>query len=193
MDMDLVKKLREISGASYNDCVSALEETKGDIEKAGEVLKRRGKAIASKKSSRETRSGIIFSYIHPNNKIGVLLDLRCETDFVAKNDNFKELAHELSLQIAAMSPKYVSPEDVSEEYIENEKKAYMEEMKDTKKPKDILEKIVEGKIKKELSDFCLLNQMYIKDSNKSIKQLIEEYIAKIGENIKIEKFCRFEI
>ncbi len=193
MDIELIKKLRQKTRASLKDCSSALEEAGGDIEKAEDLLKRRGQVIASKKSERGTSSGIIYSYIHSNNKVGVLLDLRCETDFVAKNNLFKELAHELTLQVAAMNPEFVSPEDVSEEYIEKEKAAYREQMKDSGKPADILDKIAEGKIQKELSELCLVNQKFVKDNNKIIKEVIDEYIAKTGENIKVERFCRFEI
>ena len=182
MDVNIVKQLREETGASVMECNAALDETKGDLEKAKEILKRKGQATALKKSGRETKSGLIEAYIHANGKVGVLLDLRCETDFVAKNDLFKELAHEICLQIAAMSPEFVSEEEISKA-----------EMKDSGKPEKIIEQIIEGKLKKKFADLCLLNQPYVKDPNQTINDLIKGYISKIGENIKVLRFSRFEI
>jgi len=193
MDIDLVKQLRDSSGASVMECRNALEGAKGDINKALEILKRKGQAAAEKKNSRETKAGLIESYVHSNAKIGVLLDLRCETDFVAKNSLFKELAHEIALQIAAMAPKYISETDIPEAVIKEEKEVYLDELKDAGKPEKIVNQIIEGKLKKRFSEICLLHQPYIKNQDQTIGELIKDYIAKIGENIKVERFVRFEI
>jgi elongation factor Ts len=193
MDINIVKQLRDETGASVMECNSALDETKGDIEKAKEILKRKGQATALKKSSRATKSGLIESYIHANGKVGVLLDLRCETDFVAKNELFKELSHEICLQIAAMSPEFVSEEDISEEFKNKERELSKEEMKDSGKPEKIVEQIIEGKLNKRFAELCLLNQAYIKDPNQTIGDFIKGYISKTGENIKVLRFSRFEI
>jgi len=193
MDVNIVKQLRDETGASIMECNSALDETKGDIEKAKEILKRKGQATALKKSTRATKSGLIESYIHANGKVGVLLDLRCETDFVAKNELFKELAHEICLQIAAMSPEFVSEEDISEEFKNKERELSKEEMKDSGKPEKIVEQILEGKLKKRFAELCLLNQAYVKDPNQTIGDFIKGYISKTGENIKVLRFSRFEI
>jgi elongation factor Ts len=193
MDVNIVKQLRDETGASVMECNSALDETKGDIEKAKEILKRKGQATALKKSSRATKSGLIESYIHANGKVGVLLDLRCETDFVAKNDLFKELSHEICLQIAAMAPEFVSEEDISEEFKNKERELSKEEMKDSGKPEKIVEQIIEGKLNKRFAELCLLNQAYIKDPNQTIGDFIKGYISKTGENIKVLRFSRFEI
>jgi elongation factor Ts len=193
MDIEIVKKLRELTNASVIECKNALEESKGDIQKAAEILKRKGKSVADKKNTRETKFGIIEAYVHGNGRVGVLLDLRCETDFVAKNNLFKELAHELSLQIAAMAPQYVSASDIPEAMINEEKEAYRNELKDSGKPKDIIEQIIDGKLKKRYAEICLLSQPCIKDPEQTVDGLIRDYIAKIGENIQVVRFARFEV
>lgn len=193
MDIEIVKKLRELTNASVIECKNALEESKGDIQKAAEILKRKGKSVADKKNTRETKFGIIEAYVHGNGRVGVLLDLRCETDFVAKNDLFKELAHEISLQIAAMAPQYVSASDIPEAMINEEKEAYRNELKDSGKPKDIIEQIIDGKLKKRYAEICLLSQPCIKDPEQTVDGLIRDYIAKIGENIQVVRFARFEV
>jgi len=193
MDIEIVKKLREVTNASVIECKNALEESKGDMQKAAEILKRKGKSIADKKNTRETKFGIIEAYVHGNGRVGVLLDLRCETDFVAKNDLFKELAHEISLQIAAMAPQYVSASDIPERMISEEKEAYRNELKDSGKPEDIVEQIIDGKLKKRYAEICLLSQPCIKDSEQTVDGLIRDYIAKIGENIQVARFARFEV
>lgn len=193
MDTNLVKQLRESTNASIMECNNALKEVNGDLMKATEILKRKGQTSANKRSGRETKVGIIESYVHSNAKVGVLLELRCETDFVAANSLFKELAHELCLQIAAMSPEFVDEENVSAEVIEKDRVAYKEELKDSKKPANIVEQIVEGKIKKRLSEICLMSQPFIKNQDQTVNEFLKEYIAKIGENIKVERFVRFEI
>lgn len=188
-----VKKLREETGVSVSECKKALEESKGDFDKAKELLRKKGVEIADKKSSRTAGSGIIDSYIHPNSGVGVLVELRCETDFVAKSQDFKNLAHEICLQIAAMKPLFLSENDIPEEFLNGEKNIYKEQAANSGKPENILDQIVEGKLKKYKEQVSLLSQVWIKDDSKTIKGLINEYIAKLGENIVLKKFSRFEI
>ncbi len=193
MDNLLIKQLREETGVSIMDCKRALEEAGGDMEKAKEFLYQRGLLKADKKASRATKAGIIEAYIHSGGKIGVLLDLRCETDFVAKNELFKELAHNIAMHIAAMSPEYVSSDDVSENIKSALTRAYREELNDSKKPEKIIEQIVAGKLNKRLQEICLLDQLYIKNPDQTIKELIKSYIALTGENMAVERFTRYEI
>lgn len=193
VDAKLVKKLREITGAGMLDCKKALEETGGDIEAAVELLRKKGIAKAAKKAGRETKEGLIHSYIHAGGRIGVLLELNCETDFVARNELFKELANELAMQIAAMRPKWVKREDVPKEIIEKEGEIAREAALAEGKPEHIAEKIAEGKLEKFFKEVCLLEQPYIKDDKKTIEELVKEYIAKLGENIQIKRFCRYEL
>ena len=190
---DMIKTLREKTQAGMLDCKKALIETNGDMEKAVEFLRKKGLASADKQMGREASEGIIASYIHGNSKIGVLLELRTVTDFVARNPEFQELAKELCMQIAAANPLYVSIEDVPAEVLEKEKEIYREQMKDSGKPENVIEKIVEGKLSKFYSDVCLLEQEYIKESKVVIKDLIKEKIAVFGENIAVGRFSRFQI
>lgn len=185
-----IKALREKTGVSLDLCKKALQEG-GNLDKAQELLRKWGQDLAGKRTNRETNQGLIDSYIHANGKLGVLVDLRCETDFVAKTDDFKELAHELALHIAATNPRYVSVEDIPSEIIEKEKEIYAEQMKD--KPQEMVDKIIQGKLDKFKKEVCLLNQIFVKDDSKTIQDLINEYIAKIGENITISQFARLEI
>lgn len=189
----MIKELRDKTQAGMMDCKKALTETGGDMEKAVEFLRIKGLASADKKMGREVSEGIIASYIHNNNKIGVLVELRTVTDFVARNADFQELAKELAMQIAAASPIYISPEDVPVEVVEKEKEIYREQMKESGKPANVIEKIVEGKLQKFYSEVCLLEQEFIKDGNVKIKDLIKEKIATFGENIAVGKFSRFQI
>ena len=188
-----IKKLREETGASPNEIKKALEQAQGDLGKAKEILKTWGKNIAGKKTSREASQGIIETYIHPNSKAGVLLDIRCETDFVAKSPDFKKLAHEICLQIVAMKPLYVKDSEIPAEIVDGETKIYEEQLKDSGKPEDIVKQILEGKINKYKESISLLNQPWVKDDSKTINNLIEEAISKIGENIEVKRFSRFEI
>jgi elongation factor Ts len=192
-DAKLVKQLREMTGAGILDCKKALEEAGGDLEKAAEILRKKGIAKAAKKASRETKEGIIHSYIHAGGRVGVLLELNCETDFVARNELFQELAKELAMQIAAMKPKYVSREDIPEEVINKEKEIAREAAISEGKPEHIADKIAQGKLEKYFKEVVLLEQPYIKDDKKTIEELIKEYIAKLGENIKVSRFCRYEV
>ena len=191
--IDQIKQLREETGVSPTEIKKALEETKGDVEKAKELLRIRGKAILNKKSSRETKLGLIETYLHPNAKTGVLLDIRCESDFVAKLPDFKNLAHEICLQIAAMKPLYIKDEDIPDEVVDGEVKIYKEQVKDSGKPENIVNQIVEGKLKKYKEEISLLSQTWIKDDSKTIKNLIEDTVAKVGENIEVKRFARYEI
>jgi len=189
----MVRELRDITGAGVMDCKTALVESKGDMERAKEMLRKKGIDIARKKSSREVKDGSIFSYVHFNGRVGVLLELNCETDFVARTEAFKTLGKEITLQIAAMSPEYISPEDVSSERIAKEKEIYREQMKKEGKASNIMERIIEGKLRKFYEEVCLLEQKYIKDDSKKIKDLINETIAKVGENIVVGRFTRYEL
>jgi len=193
VSIDLVKQLRDETGISVSDCKKALEETGGKIDEAKETLRKWGKDIAKKKGSRVTEKGIIDIYLHPNKKVGVMLQINCETDFVAKSDDFKNLSHDICLQIAAMSPTFVDPEQIPKEVIAKEKKVYKEQMKDSDKPQNIAEQIIKGKIKKYKEESSLLAQPWIKDNAKTIEELIHEYIAKLGENILVKQFIRYEI
>jgi len=175
------------------ECKKALEKSKGDIEKAKKYLRERGEDVAGKRAGRSAGEGVIASYIHSNSKVGVLLDIRCESDFVARSDDFKSLAHEICLQIAAANPRYVKGEDVKEEEIKEEKEITLKQCKDSGKPENVIEQIVEGRIKKYKKEVALLMQPWVKDDKKTIEDLINEKIAKIGEKVIINRFTRFEI
>lgn len=193
INIDQIKQLREETGASPADIKKALEQTGGDLEKSKELLRVWGKAVSGEKASRETKSGLIESYVHPNAKTGVLLDIRCETDFVAKSPDFKNLAHEICLQITAMKPLFVSEADIPEEFLDGETKIYKEQAARSGKPEKIVAQIVEGKLKKYKDEISLLSQPWIKDDSRTIKNLIEDAVAKIGEKIEIKRFARYEI
>ena len=187
-----VKELREQTGAGLMDCKKALSEAAGSIEKAIEVLRKRGHSLASKKAGRETSEGLIGSYIHMD-KIGVLVEVNCETDFVAKTDDFREMVKDIAMQIAASSPMYLKREDVPAGVLDKEKEIYASQIKD--KPPHVIEKIVEGKLEKFYTDNCLMEQIFIKDSEqkKKVKDLVTERIARVGENIVVTRFVRFQL
>ena len=189
----LVKELRNKSGAGILDCKEALKESNGDVEAAFDFLRKHGIAKASKKSDREANEGAVLSYIHPGKKLGVLLELNCETDFVAKTDVFLELAKEVSMQIAASNPLTVTRDDISEEIVIREKEVYSggEDLKG--KPDNIVNKIIDGKMEKWYQQVCLMEQAFVKDPSKSISDLIKETISKLGENITIKRFARFQL
>ncbi len=189
----MVKELREKTGVSMMECKRALEEATGSFDKAIDLLRTKGIAVAQKKSGRVTGQGIISSYIHQGGKIGVLLQLNCETDFVARTDDFQELAKDICMQIAAANPPYLKKEDVPSDVIEKEKGIYKAQMVSSGKPEKVLDKIVEGKLEKYYTEVCLLNQPFIKDGNKSIQDLLTEKIAKLGENINVGGFVRFKV
>lgn len=190
---DRVKELRQRTGIGMMECKGALREAGGDIEKAIEILRKKGYARAKDKMSREASEGLVGSYIHMNGKIGVLIEINCESDFVARNDDFKDLVKNVAMHIAAASPKYIVPEDVPAAVLEQEKEIIREQLKDAKKPPEIIEKIVQGKLSKFYAEVCLLDQAYIRDDKIRVKELIASVIAKLGENIKVRRFARFEI
>lgn len=189
----MVKDIRDTTGAPFIDCKKALEETKGNIDKAIEILRVKGLAKVSKKTGRETPEGIITSYIHGGGKIGVMVEVNCETDFVARNEEFQNFTKEVAMQIAAASPTYVNPEDVPEDVLAKEKEIMKAQVIESGKPENIADKIVEGKISKFYEDNCLINQIYIRDAKKKISDLLNELIAKVGENIRIRRFVRYQL
>ncbi len=189
----MVKELREKTGAPFLDCKNALVETEGDFEKASEFLRIKGVAKASKKTARKTDQGIISSYVHAGGKIGVMLEVNCETDFVARNDEFQTLCREVAMQIAANNPIYVRKEEVSEEEIENERRILKAEAMESGKPENIAEKMVAGRINKFFEEICLLEQPYIRDPKMKIMDLVNNLIAKIGENIVVKRFVRYQL
>lgn len=194
VSLEQIQKLREATMASMADVKKALDEAQGDEEKAMFILKKQGKIIAEKKSTRETNAGVIGSYVHQNGRIGVLIEVKCETDFVAKNTEFQALVHDLTLHIAAMKPLYVKQDDVPQEAIEAEKKVFEAQTGEMKgKPEEVIKQIIEGKLKKYFDEVCLLNQPFVKDDSKTVRDRITECIAKVGENIEVGKFVRFEI
>ena len=189
----MVKQLREKTGAGMMDCKKALQEVKGDIDKALEFLRKKGLATAQKRAGRAMTEGTIQSYIHMTGKLGVLVEVNCETDFVAKNEDFQEFAKNIAMHIAASNPLGIKPEDISEEIVENEKEIYRAQALDMGKPENILDKIIEGKLKKFYQENCLLNQPFVRDPEISVADLMNELIAKIGENITIKRFVRYQI
>lgn len=189
----MVKELREKTGAPFIDCKNALVETDGDFEKASEVLRIKGVAKASKKTTRKTDQGIISSYVHAGGKIGVMLEVNCETDFVARNDEFQNLCREVAMQIAANNPTYVRKEEVSEEEVENERRILKAEAMESGKPENIAEKMVAGRINKFFEEICLLEQPYIRDPKMKVVDLVNNLIAKIGENIVVKRFVRYQL
>jgi elongation factor Ts len=189
----LVKELREKTGAGILDCQRALSETGNDIEKAIEHLRQKGLAAAQKKAGRETNEGTISAYIHPGSRIGVLVEVNCETDFVARNEEFQAFVKDLALQIAASSPSFVRREDVPAELLEKEKAIYLAQAKEMGKPEPAWAKIVQGKVEKFYQESCLLEQAFIKDPTVTIKDLIAQKIAKIGENIGVRRFTRYQL
>ncbi|MDW7681156.1 MAG: translation elongation factor Ts [bacterium] len=190
---DDVKKLREITGAGIMDCKNALTETQGDVEKAVEYLRKKGIAKAEKKSGRETKEGIIDAYIHPGSKLGVLLEVNCETDFVAKNNDFKKFVRDIAMQIAAANPLVVRREELDHKIVDREMEIYKTQAQNEKKPEHIAEKIATGRMEKFYQEVVLLEQSFVKDPNKTIEQYLKETIGVIGENISVRRFVRFQM
>lgn len=188
-----IKKLRELTGAGMLDCKNALIEFEGNIEKAIEDLRKKGIAKAAKRMDRETTQGVIASYIHMGNQIGSLVELNCETDFVAKNEEFVNLAKEIAVQIAAMNPLSISPEDLDPAIVEKEKEIIREQLKQEGKPEHILDKIIQGKLEKFYEDVCLLRQPFYKNQDIKVEEYLKEYISKFGENIRVARFTRYQI
>jgi elongation factor Ts len=189
----LIKELREKTGAGILDCQHALAETGNNIDKAIEHLRQKGLAAAQKKAGRETNEGTVAAYIHPGNRIGVLVEVNCETDFVARNEEFQAFVKDLALQIAATSPSYVRREDVPAAVLEKEKSIYLAQAKEMGKPQAAWDKIVQGKVEKFYQESCLLEQAFIKDPTVTIKDLLAQKIAKIGENINVRRFTRYQL
>lgn len=190
---DRVKELRERTGIGMMECKRSLEEAAGDMDKAIDILRKKGYARAQDKADRIAGEGLIGSYIHSNGKIGVLVELNCETDFVARNEEFKDLLKNLAMHIAAANPKYIAPADVPADLLEKEREITREQFKDSKKPPEIVEKIVEGKLTKFYEEVCLLEQPYIRDDKRKVKDLITQFIAKFKENTKVSRFTRYQI
>ena len=193
IDAKLVKKLRDKTSAGMMDCKKALVESEGDFEKAIDHLRKSGIAKAEKKGIRDTKDGLVHSYIHAGGQLGVLLEINCETDFVAKTEGFSDLAHNLSMQIAATNPLAVDREGVSESILKREKDIYIEQAKSSGKPDDIIEKMVNGRLNKFYQENCLMEQVFIKDPDKRVQDLVTESIATLGENISISRYIRFAI
>lgn len=189
----MVKELRNLTGAGMMDCKNALKETDGDKEKAVKLLREKGHSKAAKRAGREVTQGVIDSYIHLGGKVGVLLEVNCETDFVAKTDDFKTFVRDICLQVAATNPTYLSRDDVPQQVIEDEKEFLKKQALNDGKPENVIEKIVNGRINKYFEENCLLEQPFVKDQEQSISALLNEAIARIGENIVIRRFCRFEV
>lgn len=188
-----VKELREKTGAGFMDCKAALSENAGDVEAAIDYLRKKGIAAAARKAHRETGEGLVESYIHPGGKIGVLIEINCETDFVARTEDFQAMVKDLAMQVAAASPLYLSVEDVPEEALAREKEVLLEQARESGKPENVLEKIVEGRLKKYYEEVCLLEQKFIKDTDLTVQEVVKNAIAKLGENIRVRRFQRFQL
>ena len=189
----MVKQLRERTGAPMMDCKAALGESQGDVEKAIDVLRKKGLSQAAKKSGRVTAEGAVGSYIHAGGKIGVLLEVNCETDFVARTEGFQELVRDIAMHIAAADPKFIGREEVTPEVLERERAIFRDQALASGKPASIVDKIVDGKLEKYYSEFVLLEQPFVKDPDKTVGQLVAERVGKIGENIKVRRFARFKL
>ncbi len=188
-----VKELRERTGAGMMDCKKALQESGGDVDKAIKILREKGLASAAKRAGREVKEGCIFSYVHPGDKLGVLLELNCETDFVARTDDFQELGKNIAMQVAAVSPVVVRREEVSPGMMEHEKEIYRNQAKAAGKPEKIIDKIVEGKLEKFYHEVCLLEQPFIKNDKETVEDFVKATIGKLGENIVVRRFARFKL
>ncbi len=189
----MVKELRDKTNAGMMDCKKALTETDGDMEKAVDLLRQKGLAVAAKRADRETKEGVIECYIHAGGKLGVMVEVGCETDFVAKTDDFKAFAKDIAMHIAAVNPVAITRDDVPAELVAREKEIYVKQALDSGKPEQIVEKIVTGKIEKYLAEICLLEQKFVKNPDLSIQDLLNELVAKMGENISVKQFSRFQI
>jgi elongation factor Ts len=193
IDRELLQELRDHTGLGLMDCRKALEENNGDFDRALESLRKKGAAVAAKRADKETSEGLIKAYIHPGDRLGVLLELNCETDFVANTEAVRQFAQDLCLQIAANKALYVSSDQVDPLFLEHERDVFRSQMADSGKPEKIVEQVVEGKVKKLYSDICLLEQSFIKNDQRLVREVLEELIAKTGESIRIRRFCRFEL
>jgi len=190
---EMVKELRQATAAGILDCRKALEASEGDFEKAVDYLREKGLAKAAKRVDREAKDGLVVSYIHGGGRIGVLLEVNCETDFVARTDEFKNMVNDVAMQIAAMSPRYVKREDVPASVIEHEKELYRAQALEEGKPEAVIDRIIEGRLEKFYTDICLLEQAFIRDEDRTIDDLVKEQITKTGENMVVRRFARFEL
>jgi len=190
---EMVKALRERTGAGVLDCKRTLEETGGDLEEATRLLRQRGLAIAAKKAGRLAQEGLVEAYIHAGGRLGALVEINCETDFVARTEEFQGLAHDLAMQVVASNPHYLRPEDIPPEVIEEKKRLFLSELEGQDKPEHLLERIVEGKLERYYDQVCLLRQPFIKDEGVTVEEVIIEGIAKLGENIVVRRFVRYEL
>ena len=193
IDANLVKQLRDKTGAGFMDCKKALVECEGDFEKSVDHLRAKGLALAARKSEREASEGLVGAYIHGGNKIGVLLEVNCETDFVARTEEFQALVKDLSMQIAAASPRYVRREEVDEEEMEREKAIYRQQAEELKKPEAVLAKIVDGKMERFYEEACLMEQAFIKEPTRRVGDLVQDAVARLGENIRVRRFVRYTV
>lgn len=193
IDKNLIQELRERTGLGLMDCRKALEETNGNIEQAVEILRKKGAAVAAKRADKETAQGVVRTYIHPGDQLGVMVEINCETDFVARTEAVQQFAKDLCMHIAAMKPLYLSQADVDEKFLEHEKNILKEQLKDSGKPEKIINQILEGRLKKLYSEVCLLDQTFVKNDQFTIDQMIKEIIGKTGENVRIRRFARFQI
>ncbi len=189
----MVKELREKTNAGMMDCKKALGETDGDMEKAVDLLRQKGLAVAAKRADRATSEGVVECYIHAGGKLGVMVEVGCETDFVAKTDDFKAFARDIAMHVAAVNPVAVSREEIPADLVEREKAIYVKQAQESGKPENIIEKIVSGKIEKFISEICLLEQKFVKNPDLSVQDLLNELVAKMGENISIKRFARFQV
>ncbi len=189
----MVKDLRAATGAGVLDCRKALETTGGDVKKATELLREKGFAAAAKKASRETKEGLIGNYVHMGSKVAALVEVNCESDFVARTEAFQALAKDLAMQVVAARPNWVRPEDIPSDVIEKEKEGYLAGISDANKPQQVIDRIIEGKLAKFYEENCLLEQPFIKDDSKRIKDLVTETVSKLGENIVVRRFARMEV
>ena len=193
VNANLVKELREKTGCGFMDCKAALAATNGDLEAAADHLRKKGVAAAAKKSHRSTGEGLVESYIHPGNKVGVLIEVNCETDFVARTDAFRALVRDLAMQVAAAGPIAVSPEELPAELVDKERAVLVEQAKASGKPEKIVEKMVEGRVQKYFEEVCLLEQKFVKEQDRAVREIINDAIAKLGENIRVRRFARFQL
>jgi elongation factor Ts len=189
----LVKELRERTGAGFNDCRNALVESNGDVDRAIDVVRRKGQAAAQKKSQRDASEGLIGHYIHAGGKIGVVVEINCESDFVARTDDFQKLCHDVAMHVAALDPRYVRREEVTPQILDHEREIYREQARSTGKPEPVIEKIVNGKMEKFYEENCLYEQHFIKDESLTVSELINQMIAKLGENISVRRFVRLKV
>jgi elongation factor Ts len=193
VSINQIKQLREETDVSVTECKKALVQANGDLEKAKEILRKWGQDLSGKRIEKKVKEGVVHSYIHPNKKVGVLLEIRCESDFVARSEEFSKIAHEICLQIAAMKPLFLKEEDIPEVFLDGEKKIYQEQFKNSGKPQKIVDQIIDGKLKKYKEEISLLSQTWIKDDTKIIKTLLDDFISKTGENVVLRNFARYEI